>query len=93
MGKKQQSFYTYMVECSDGSFYIGMTKDINKRLLQHNGIIAGGARYTTQRKPVQLRFYETHETVGLALKRERSLKKLPRKKKEALCNLLCIIPQ
>lgn len=44
----------YLVECSDGSLYTGVTKDLPRRLRQHNGEVAGGAKYTRTRKPVRL---------------------------------------
>ncbi|MDO5537633.1 MAG: GIY-YIG nuclease family protein, partial [Desulfovibrionaceae bacterium] len=35
----------YLVRCSDGSLYCGCTTDMNRRLAQHNGLLAGGARF------------------------------------------------
>jgi predicted GIY-YIG superfamily endonuclease len=39
--------YVYLIECSDSKTYVGSTKDLEKRLRQHNNIIKGGAKYTT----------------------------------------------
>ena len=44
----------YILRCADGSLYTGVARDLEKRLLQHNGELAGGARYTRGRRPVQL---------------------------------------
>lgn len=41
--------FVYMLECTDGSTYIGATVDLNRRLRQHNGEIKGGAKRTTSK--------------------------------------------
>jgi structure-specific endonuclease subunit SLX1 len=41
------SFFVYLLECTDGSTYVGATVDLNHRLRQHNGEIKGGAHATT----------------------------------------------
>lgn len=75
------SFFTYILECDDGTLYVGKTTDIKKRLRQHNGEIKGGARYTSGRRPVTLKFIEEHPSLSDALKREIELKKLDRDEK------------
>ncbi|HSW87655.1 MAG TPA: GIY-YIG nuclease family protein [Candidatus Saccharimonadales bacterium] len=82
------TYYTYILQCADGSFYIGYTTDLKQRLEQHNGTIKGGAKYTRSRKPVFLLHYEQFETKQSAMKREYELKQLTRKQKEDLCNLI-----
>lgn len=74
------SFLVYMLRCGDGTLYVGSTNDIEKRLHKHNHLKTG-ARYTRQRRPVELVYTETHATWGEALKRECALKKLPRSEK------------
>ncbi len=74
-------FFVYILECSDKTFYIGKTVDIKKRLRQHNGEIKGGAKYTSGRRPVKLKYIEEHKTVTDALQREAKLKKLSRHEK------------
>ena len=39
--------FVYLLECTDGSTYVGATVDLNRRLRQHNGEIKGGAKRTT----------------------------------------------
>lgn len=78
------TYFTYLVRCSDGTYYAGSTPDIKKRLRQHNGEISGGAHYTKIRRPVMLSYIEEHETYALARTHEAALKKLTRKQKEAL---------
>ncbi|MDQ3239733.1 MAG: GIY-YIG nuclease family protein [bacterium] len=81
MVEKSKEYYTYILECSDSTFYTGMTLSIQKRLRQHNGQISGGARYTFGRRPVLLKYIEKHSCFSDAAKREKALKKLTRHKK------------
>jgi predicted GIY-YIG superfamily endonuclease len=76
------SFYVYMLRCADGSYYVGHTDDLEKRLAAHQaGDIAG---YTRPRRPVQLIFQEEFPSREDAFLRERQLKGWSRRKKEAL---------
>lgn len=75
-------YYVYILECRDGTLYVGSTNDIDKRLAAHN--TGKGAKYTRGRTPVTLRYSESFQTKGAALKREARLKRLPRKQKQAL---------
>lgn len=77
-------YFTYIVQCADGSFYVGQTNNLKRRLMQHNGILRGGARYTLAKKPVVLRYYEEYVTRGFAMHREYELKKLTHMAKEKL---------
>ncbi|HRQ23375.1 MAG TPA: GIY-YIG nuclease family protein [Anaerolineales bacterium] len=71
--------FCYIVECSDGTYYTGWTTDPERRLKQHNR--GTGARYTKTRRPVKLVYLEQQSDKIAALKRERAIKALPRKKK------------
>lgn len=73
-------FFTYILECIDGSLYIGSTNDIEKRLYTHNNL-KSGAHYTKIRRPVKLVYKENHKTYSEARKREGELKRLTREKK------------
>jgi putative endonuclease len=77
------SYFVYILECSDKTFYIGSTNDLEKRLHEHNSAKAG-AHYTKIRRPVVLKYSEQHPSLGSARKREAELKRLSRKQKEAL---------
>ncbi len=57
----------------DGSYYIGSTEDINKRLIKHN---KGYSRYTKNKRPWKLVYKEEYETLSEAKKREYYLKRL-----------------
>lgn len=76
------SCFCYILECSDGTFYTGWTTDPERRVLQHNKGV--GARYTKTRRPVKLVYLEEQPDKITALKRERAIKALPRKKKMEL---------
>ncbi len=78
------AFYTYMLLCSDGSYYVGKTNNVTKRLRQHNGEIKGGAKYTASKRPVVLRHLEEFSTHKESAQREVALKKLNHKQKEYL---------
>lgn len=74
--------YTYMLRCSDGSFYTGWTNDLEKRIKSHNE--GRGAKYTRDRRPVELVYFETFETKNEAMSREYQIKHMTRKQKEEL---------
>jgi len=77
-------FYTYIVECSDGTYYTGSTNNIEKRLRQHNGEIVGGAFYTRNKRPVKLIHTETFKTHLEAARREVKIKQMTRLQKGKL---------
>lgn len=79
---KDEPWFVYILECSDGSFYTGVTKDIERRFAEHN---AGRAsRYTRTRLPVRLRYRERCAGRAEALARECAIKALRRARKEQL---------
>lgn len=74
----------YMLRCADGSLYTGVTRDVQRRLRQHNGELVGGARYTANRRPVVLAWSETLASRSAAQRREAMIKKMSRSAKESL---------
>jgi len=72
--------FVYIIECADGTLYTGYTTDLMKRVKEHNDS-KRGARYTSGRRPVILKYSEKFSTVGEALKREAEIKKLSREMK------------
>ena len=76
------SFFCYMVECADGTFYTGWSTDPERRVKTHN--TGKGAKYTKTRRPVKLIYVEELPDMSSALKRERAIKRLSRKEKEKL---------
>jgi len=83
---EDKTYYVYVLECSDGTFYTGITVDIKNRLRQHNGEIVGGAFYTRNKRPVKLVYKESYATHLEAARREVRIKQLTRKQKQKLFN-------
>ena len=69
--------------CANKSYYCGSTKDIAKRIVEHN-TSKKGAAYTKSRRPVTLVYKEDMPDLSSALKREHVIKKLSRRQKEQL---------
>lgn len=72
----------YILKCADGTFYTGVTKDLKRRIKEHNA--GHGARYTRGRGPVKLMYREKCKSHSAALIRECAVKALPRIKKKEL---------
>jgi putative endonuclease len=77
-------WYTYIIECKYGSYYTGITTDIDRRIAQHNS--GQGSKYVKRYGgvPVTLRYIEEQPNRSEASKREYAIKKLTRKEKEIL---------
>ena len=78
-----KSYFVYMVRCSDGSFYVGITNDAERRLAQHNYGIDPEC-YTFTRRPVVLVHASEFREVWDAIRWEKQLKGWSRAKKRAL---------
>lgn len=72
-------YYTYLLECSDGTLYCGYTNDVEARVRTHNE--GRGAKYTKSRLPVRAVYVEPHETKSEAMSREGKIKRLTRAEK------------
>lgn len=75
--------YLYIVRCSDGSLYTGVTSNLDRRLLEHN-LGLNSESYTFNRRPVKLVFHEMYQNFNLAFEWETRIKKWSKAKKEAL---------
>ena len=75
-------WYVYLLRCEDRSIYTGVTRDVEKRFLEHKR--GKGARYTRSHKPIKVLHVERYAKKGRALKREFEIKGLKRAQKEAL---------
>ena len=76
------SFYCYIVECADGTYYTGWTVNPERRVAVHNR--GRGARYTRTRGPVKLVYVEELPDRTSAMKREIAIKKMTRERKQKL---------
>ena len=76
--------WTYILGCSDGSYYVGCSSNLEQRIAQHNAGTFGG--YTASRRPVKLLWSQEFVDIRDAIAAERRLKKWTRAKKEALMN-------
>lgn len=74
----------YILKCSNGSFYIGSTKHLKKRILQHQQ--GQGANHTKKFGPVQLVYFEKYDRIDYAFYREKQIQGWSRNKKLALIN-------
>jgi putative endonuclease len=76
--------WMYILKCSDGSYYVGSTKNLNLRIIQHQS--GKGSRYTSGRLPVELVYGEEYDGVSDAYYREKQVQNWGRAKREALIN-------
>ncbi len=83
--KVHHVYYVYILLCADGSYYTGMTNNIEKRFAEHT-IGAIPSCYTYSRRPLVLKYTEYYNRVDDAINREKQIKRWSRKKKEALMN-------
>ena len=74
--------WVYILRCSDKSLYVGHTDDLDSREKTHNE--GRGSRYTAQRRPVHVVYFERHDSTENAIARERQVKRWTRSKKEVL---------
>ena len=74
--------YMYILECRDGSYYVGSTIDLERRVAQHN--LGQGAAYTRTRRPVTLVHCEEYPRIDDAFLREKQVQNWGRAKRRAL---------
>ena len=79
-------WWVYIVKCSDGTFYTGVSNNLKVRIKKHNS--GEGAKYTQSRRPVELVYKEKSLDRSRSLKREIEIKKLKRSEKLELINTL-----
>lgn len=81
MRAKHRIWFMYVVECSDGSYYCGISTDIKRRVDEHN-TSKRGAKYTRSRRPVHLVHQRRCLNKSEAILNENHFKKLSRFEKE-----------
>jgi putative endonuclease len=84
MSKKKSAWTVYILRCADGSLYTGVTRDVARRVEEHNSSRRLAARYTRSRRPVVLVYQERAATRSAACRREYRIKQMARHDKQAL---------
>ena len=74
--------WMYILECADGSYYVGSTNDLERRIWEHNEDT--GAKYTARRRPVKLVYAAEFSSIAEAYEREKQVQGWGRAKREAL---------
>jgi len=75
--------FVYILECSDGTYYTGVTSNLEKRVFEHkNGKHQDS--YTFSRRPLKLVFFCEFTDINMAIEKEKQIKKCSQAKKEAL---------
>lgn len=80
-----KKWFLYVLLCSDGTYYTGITNSLKRRLKEHNSSTKG-AKYTKTRRPVKLIYFEDYPDRSSAQKAECQFKKMSRKQKEIVIN-------
>lgn len=78
----EEKHYAYMLRCVDNTIYSGYTNNLQRRVEVHNS--GKGAKYTKNRRPVKLVYFETFGTKSEAMRREYEFKHLTKSEKELL---------
>tara|TARA_R110000824_G_scaffold133608_3_gene296412 strand:- start:2333 stop:2581 length:249 start_codon:yes stop_codon:yes gene_type:complete len=78
-------WFLYVVQCSDGTYYTGVTTNVERRVNEHNNS-KRAAKYTKVRRPVKVIYSLVYESRSSAQKAEYRFKQLTRKQKEEIIN-------
>lgn len=81
---EDKPWWLYIVKCTDGSLYTGITLDVVRRLKEHEDATGKGSKYLRGRGPLELVFSCQFESRNKALRQEARLKKWSKRKKERL---------
>ncbi len=76
--------FIYILLCSNGSYYTGSTKYLDKRIKEHQSGL--GANHTKKYGRVELVYYEEYDRIDFTYNREKQIQGWSIKKKEALIN-------
>jgi putative endonuclease len=80
-----QQSYVYILLCSDGTYYTGVTSKLEQRIFQHESGFYQEC-YTFKRRPIELVFYFEFTDINFAIDKEKQIKKWSKAKKLALIN-------
>ena len=79
----RKTYFVYILKCSDYSFYIGITNDLERRIIEHQSGKSKSS-YTFSRRPIELKWYLECSEPNEAIILEKKLKGWSRRKKQAL---------
>lgn len=79
-----EEWHVYLVRTRAGALYTGVTKDVQRRLAEHEDTKAKGAKYLRSKGPFKLTYQATIGSRALALKVEAGVKRLSKREKEEL---------
>jgi putative endonuclease len=79
-------WFVYILRCADDTLYTGITRDVERRLREHNGDNRRGAAYTRGRRPVDVIYREACSSRSQAARREHEIRAMTREDKEKLAN-------
>ncbi len=77
-----EEYYVYLAYCANGTFYVGYTRNVERRIAVHNA--GHGGRYTRSHRPLTLVTAWPYGSRVEALRAERKLKSLPHERKRKL---------
>lgn len=77
-----KTLYVYILRCGDGSYYTGVTNDLDRRIAEHNSNLLPNC-YTYRRQPVELVWTDSFSS-DQAIAVEKQIKGWSRRKKEAM---------
>lgn len=80
-----RSYYVYVIRCFDGSFYVGVTNDVERRFWEHEQGFDSTC-YTCKRRPLRLVHVAQFQWIHEAISYEKKLKTWSHRKKRALCD-------
>ncbi|MDD5557354.1 MAG: GIY-YIG nuclease family protein [bacterium] len=78
-------WYLYIIRCRDGTWYSGITNNLDQRIRDHNR--GRGCRYTKYRWPVRLVYSESFPDRSSALRREARIQRWSRRRKEEMMGI------
>ena len=70
--KYTPSYYVYIIECEDGSYYTGFTENLHNRIIDHK--MNNGSKYTKDKGFKRVVYFESHSNKSWALQREQQIK-------------------
>jgi putative endonuclease len=80
-----EEYFVYLACCANGTFYVGYTRNVERRIAMHNA--GHGGRYTRSNRPVSLVAVWPFNSKAEALRAERELKCFPPERKRALAEV------